>query len=69
MTTTEIPPRFVDEAPLDAELARVRRLTAYATVATTCISLAAGLALATISPTLPLLPVAFLLGWLNLVGL
>jgi hypothetical protein len=68
-TPAEAPLRFVDEAPLDAALASVRRRTAVATAAVAAGAMSAAAALAAAEPVLALLPVAFVLGWLNLVGL
>ncbi|HEX8085343.1 MAG TPA: hypothetical protein VF529_13710 [Solirubrobacteraceae bacterium] len=65
----EAPLRLVHEAPLDAALARVRRRTAAATAAVAAGGVACGVVLVAFDPQLALLPVAFVLGWLNLVGL
>jgi hypothetical protein len=66
MTTAEV---FVDAVPLDDELLGVRRRTAQVTAAVVVSGLAAVAALAAAESQLALLPVAFILGWLNLVGL
>lgn len=68
-SAADAPLRFVDEAPLDAALARVRRRTAIVTATVAGGAVALGAALAAAGSHLALLPVAFVLGWLNLVGL
>jgi hypothetical protein len=55
--------------PLDPTLERVRRRTARATATAVACMVPLAAALWTLQPRLALLPVAFILGWLNLVGL
>jgi len=60
---------FLSQAPVDQDVEEVRRRTVQLTAAAVLAAVVVSVVLATADLRLALMPVAFVLGWLNLVGL